>query len=101
LVLSLLGGIIHPSGDKKMEYLTLLRNRLNEAGIKNRTGSYKEGKPEFKEWVPSVGVFYAFISNANIFNYLKSNGLINTGICPNCGEYPIDSAFTFTSFCCN
>lgn len=83
--------------DKKMEYLTLLCNRLNEAGIKNRTGFDKNGEPKFEDWFPSVDVFYAFISNVNIFNYLKSNGLINTGICPNCGEYPIDSTFTFTS----
>jgi hypothetical protein len=83
--------------DRKMQYLNQICDALNNANILFYVGRDNEGNPKYSKWIPSNYVFLSIISNTNAYNFLKANNLLNTGICPDCGEFPIDSKYTFTS----
>lgn len=82
---------------KKMEYLKQVCDALNKANIRQFLYRGNDGQPVYNDWIPSGDVFFGIISDIKAYNYLKANNLINTGICPECGEFPIDSKYSFTS----
>lgn len=83
--------------DRKMEYLKLVCDTLNSGNIKQYMGLGNKGQPEYHEWKPSSDIFFSIISDLRAYNYLREKKLINTGVCPDCGEFPIDATYTFTS----
>ena len=78
---------------KRMEYLSLLCDKLNEAGIRMRVN-----ENVYRDWHVTDYIFLGgFCSDRRAYKFLKDNGYIDMGICPNCGEYPIDATYRFTS----
>ncbi len=84
---------------KHREYIKLLCDNLNKAGIKQIWRS--PSGDQSIEWMYE-GEMYKYIfgggicNNYTAFKFLKDKGLIDIGICPKCGESPIDNKFKFT-----
>ena len=87
---------------KQIEYCQSLCDVLNEAGIKQKL-SFRTatGENQYSEWfiykdMPEAFFSTCFNRNENAFMFLKNKGLIDIGICPYCGEYPIKNNLRFT-----
>jgi len=78
--------------EKLMEYHQLMCDALNNAGIV-RERAFPELKFEVNEYLWTGCICY----NMPAFNYLKQKGLLDMGICPECGEHPIGKEYQFTS----
>lgn len=78
-----------------------LCNILNTHGIKSKTRNLSSGGLKDSDWTvddkfPEATFGGGICSNKQAFVFLKSKGLLDIGVCWQCGEEPIDKKYTFT-----
>lgn len=74
-------------------YIKLMVTELNSNNIKSN--EMKEFR--FIESMPDVSYGGEIALSYRAIEFLKEIGLLNNGICPDCGKRPIDSTYTFTN----
>ena len=74
-------------------YIEMMVTKLNEAEIKPR--DYH--KFLFNDRDPDSSFMGGICTSYQAIKYLKEIGLLNNGVCPMCGNAPIDSKYHFTS----
>lgn len=82
----------------RKEYYQQMRDTLNESGIPNKMDSTKTWRNIYND--DDVMDFHKnhffgseILTNKEAFDLLKSKGFFNKGICPECGETPINDTY--------
>ena len=83
-------------------YVLKLNEVLKDSGFKIRwrTGGevkYLDYRTDPEEIYFPAEDFTTITQDQEAFDYLKRKGLINAGLCPQCGKEPINDQYTFTS----
>ncbi|MDR0546531.1 MAG: hypothetical protein LBG77_02960 [Dysgonamonadaceae bacterium] len=79
------------------DYFRLMCKELASAGFKEKR--FLNGTIEYSDYIPSKAVLDgSIIHDISAINYLKQIGLLNNGICPQCGNKITGQIYTFSDW---
>lgn len=83
--------------ERLLEYHKSLCDILNKNGIKNKIGNTELDWKVYDDTHPYSTFLGGIYSNGKAFYFLKENGYLDKGICPSCGNSPIDNTYSYRS----